>query len=60
MNPDNSPKPYPEIIVLLIGILIVVALGVFVYFRDHNGIRNVCNNHPVACAPAEYPGKVSK
>lgn len=60
MNPDNSDKPYSEALVLLIAFLIVVALGVFVHFRDYNGIRNVCKRTPDVCVPIEYPGKVSK
>lgn len=59
-SPLNSEKPYSEFLLLFFVVLFIIALGVFVYLRDHYGIRNVCHNHPSVCEPAEYPGKVSK
>ena len=60
MAHKESHKKLLEVIAAVIAITIVLAYGVFIHLRDHNGIRNVCKRTPDVCVPIEYPGKVSK
>jgi hypothetical protein len=54
----NTPKPYPEIAVFIVLMILGFALLAFTIVRDHSGVNRYCDNYPSHCAPAEYPGKV--
>jgi hypothetical protein len=54
----NTSKPYPEIAVFIVLMILGFALLTFTIVRDHSGVNRYCDNYPSHCAPAEYPGKV--
>lgn len=54
----NTPKPYPEIAVFIVLMILGFGLLAFTIVRDHNGMEKYCNNNPSHCEPANYPGKV--
>ena len=54
----NTPKPYPEIAVFIVLMILGFALLTFTIVRDHSGVNRYCDNYPSHCAPVEYPGKV--
>ena len=54
----NTPKPYNEIAVFVVLMILGFALLTFTIVRDHSGVNRYCDNYPSHCEPANYPGKV--
>ena len=54
----NTPKPYNEIAVFVVLMVVGFAMLAILTLHDHKSMDKYCANNPPQCMPANYPGKV--
>ena len=54
----NTPKPYNEIAVFVVLLVVGFVMLTFLTFRSHTSMDKFCADNPSQCIPADYPGKV--
>jgi hypothetical protein len=54
----NTPKPYPEIAVFIVLMVVGFMMLILLTLHDHKSMDKFCAENPPQCMPAIYPGKV--
>ena len=54
----ETPKPYNEIAVFVVLMVVGFALLALLTFRSYESIDKFCAENASQCVPADYPGKV--
>ncbi len=54
----ETPKPYNEVIVFIILMIVGFTLLTLATVIDNGGVEKYCKENPSHCEPANYPGKV--
>lgn len=54
----ETPKPYPEIAVFIILMVVGFVMLTLLTLRSHESMDKFCAENPPQCIPANYPGKV--